>query len=84
MRRQLFFAITLIGTAALLGTILFNTIFLSTKAVAATALQCEDKASNCLGRCADRTGGAGDRDGHQSKCLVSCDRQLNRCNIRTR
>jgi len=74
MTRQLFFAITLIGSAVLLNS----------AAEAATALQCEDKASNCLGRCADKTGGAGDRRGHQSKCLVSCDRQLNRCVIRAR
>ena len=74
MTRQLIFAITLISTAVLLNS----------AAQAATAMQCEDKASNCLGRCTDRTGGAGDRNGHQSKCLVSCDRQLNRCMIRVR
>jgi hypothetical protein len=74
MRRQFLFAITLIGAAGLLGT----------AAGAATALQCEDRASNCLGSCADSTGGAGDRDGHQSKCLVACDRRLNKCIIRTR
>jgi hypothetical protein len=74
MTRQLFFAITLIGTAVLLNS----------AAEAATALQCEDKAANCLGRCADRTGGAGDWRGHQSKCLLSCDRPLTRCIIRAR
>jgi hypothetical protein len=74
MTRQLFFATTLIGTAVLLNS----------AAEAATAVQCEDKAANCLGRCADRTGGAGDLGGHQSKCLLSCDRQLTRCIIRAR
>jgi hypothetical protein len=74
MTRQHFFALTFIGT----------TVLLNTAAGAATALQCEDKASNCLGTCADWTGGAGDRDGRQSKCLLSCDRQLNKCIIRAR
>jgi hypothetical protein len=74
MTRQLFFATTLIGSAVLLNS----------AAEAATAVQCEDKAANCLGRCADRTGGAGDLGGHQSKCLLSCDRQLTRCIIRAR
>ena len=73
MTRQLFFAITLIGTA-----VLFNLA-----AEAATAVQCEDKAANCLGRCADRTAGAGDWGGHRSQCLP-CDRRLNRCIIRAR
>ena len=74
MTRQLFFAITLIGTAVLLNS----------AAEAATAVQCEDRTTNCLGRCSDRTGGAGDLGGHRSKCLVSCDRQLTRCIIRAR
>jgi hypothetical protein len=73
MTRQLFFAITLIGTAVLLNS----------AAEAATALQCEDKAANCLGRCADRAAGAGDWGGQRSKCLP-CDRRLNRCIIRAR
>ena len=74
MTRQLLFATTLIGTAVLLNS----------AAEAATAVRCEDKTANCLGRCADRTGGAGDLAGHQSKCLLSCDRQLTRCIIRAR
>jgi hypothetical protein len=69
MTRQLFFAITLVGTAA----------FLNWGVEAATGLQCEDRAANCLGRCADRTAGAGDLGGHQSKCLLICDRQVTRC-----
>ena len=48
MTRQLLFAITLIGTATLL----------SATAEAVTALQCEDRNTNCMGGCADRTGGA--------------------------
>jgi hypothetical protein len=75
MTRQLFFAITLIGTGALL---------LNSAANAVTALQCEDRTANCIGRCADRTGGAGDWGGHQNKCLPNCIRQLTRCTIRAR
>jgi len=69
-----FFAITLISTGALLNS----------PAEAATTQQCEDKAANCVGRCADMTGGAGDWGGHQNKCLPYCDRRLIRCIIRTR
>jgi hypothetical protein len=72
MTRQLFFAITLIGTAVLLNS----------AAEAVTLARCEDRAANCIGRCADRTGGAGDWGGHQSKCLPSCNRQLIRCMVR--
>jgi hypothetical protein len=74
MTRHLFFAITLMGTGVLLNS----------PADAATALQCEDRIANCIGRCADRTGGAGDWGGHQNKCLPHCDRQLTRCTLRTR
>jgi hypothetical protein len=74
MTRYLFFAITFIGTGVLLNS----------PAKAATALQCEDKAANCRGGCADRAGGAGDWGGHQNKCLPYCDRQLSRCLIRAR
>ena len=73
MTRQLFFTITLIGTAVLLNS----------AAEAVTAQQCEDKAANCLGSCADRAAGAGDWRGQRSKCLP-CDRRLNRCIIRAR
>jgi hypothetical protein len=69
MTGQLFFAITLIGTAVLLNS----------AAEAATGLQCEDRAANCLGTCADRTAGAGDLGGRQSKCLLTCDRRVTRC-----
>jgi hypothetical protein len=74
MTRQLFLAITLIGTATLLNA----------AAEAVTAVQCEDRTTNCLGRCADRTGGAGDRGGHENKCLLTCDRQVTKCMIRAR
>ena len=40
--------------------------------------RCEDQAANCLGRCVDRAGGAGDWGGHQSKCL-RCDWRLIKC-----
>ena len=69
MTRHLFFAITVIGTGVLLNL----------PAEAATPLQCEERAANCLGRCRDMTGGAGDWKGHQNKCLPSCVRQAMRC-----
>jgi hypothetical protein len=74
MTRHLLFAITLIGTGVLL----------SSAAKAVTAMECEERAANCIGRCADRTGGAGDWGGHQNKCLPNCVRRLDRCTIRSR
>ena len=71
MTRHLFLAITLIATGMLLQS-----------PAAASALQCEDRAANCVGRCANRTGGAGDWGGHQNKCMVQCDRRLDMCFIR--
>ena len=71
MTRHLFFAITLIGTG-----VLFNS------AAEADSFRCEDRAANCVGRCASFTGGAGDVGGHQNKCMVSCDRQVTTCLIR--
>jgi hypothetical protein len=75
MTRHFFFAIALIGTGVLLNS-----------PAAAAEMQCEDSAANCVGRCADRTGGAGDWGGHQNKCLPHCDRRLIRCmrNVATR
>jgi hypothetical protein len=70
MTRQLFFAITLMGTAVL-----------ASPAEAANTYRCEDQAANCVGRCANYTGGAGDYRGHQNKCMVRCDRQVTRCLI---
>ncbi len=69
MTRHLYFAITLIGTGVLLNL----------PADAATTFQCEDRAANCLGRCADFTAGAGDFRGHQNKCARHCDRQVTVC-----
>jgi hypothetical protein len=71
MTRHLFLAITLIGTGVLLNS-----------PAAAIPRQCDDRFANCFGRCADRTGGAGDWAGHQNKCLLSCDRRLTSCMIR--
>jgi hypothetical protein len=67
MARHLFFAITLIGTGVLLNS----------PAEAVTAARCEDQAANCVGRCANPTGGA-----NQNKCMRSCDRLVTRCLIR--
>ena len=55
MTRHLFFAITLIGTGVLLNS----------PAEATTDYQCEDRAANCVGRCANRGGGVND-----NKCMV--------------
>lgn len=74
MTRHLFLAIALIGTGMLLNA----------QAEAMTASRCEDRAANCVGRCADYTGGAGDLGGHQNKCMRRCDQQVTRCLIRTR
>lgn len=67
MARQLFFAITLIGTGVLLNS----------PAGAVTAVRCEDQASNCVGRCANPTGGA-----NQNKCMSHCDQRVTKCLIR--
>jgi hypothetical protein len=47
MARHLFFAITLIGTGALINS----------PAEAVTAARCEDRTANCVGGCANPTGG---------------------------
>ena len=65
MTRHLFFAITLIGTGVLLNS----------PAEAVTAARCEDQAANCVGGCANPSGGTG-----QNKCV--CDRQVTKCLIR--
>ena len=69
MTRHLFFAIAVIGTGVLLNS----------PSEAATPLQCEERNANCLGRCTDTTGGAGDRRGHQNVCVSHCVRRLMRC-----
>jgi len=74
MTRHLFFAITLIGTGMLLNA----------QAQAVSALRCEDRAANCVGSCANVTGGAGDLRGHQNKCMLTCDQRVIKCLIRTR
>ena len=71
MTRHLFLAISLIGTG-----VLFNS------AAEANGLQCEDRAANCVGRCANFTAGGGDFRGHQNKCMVSSERQVTACLIR--
>jgi hypothetical protein len=67
MARHLFFAITLIGTGVLLNT----------PAEAVTAAQCQDQTANCIGRCANPSGGA-----NRSPCMSYCDRQVTSCMIR--
>ena len=74
MTRQLFFAITLIGAGMLLNA----------QAQAVSPLRCEDRAANCIGGCANVTGGAGDLRGHQNKCMLKCDHQVIKCLVRTR
>ena len=70
MTRHIAFAIALIGIGA---------SFNSPATAAMDALRCEDQAANCVGRCADFTGGAGDLRGHQNKCMRRCDRQVTAC-----
>lgn len=72
MTWRLFVAITFMGTGVLVNS----------QADARTAFQCEDRAANCVGRCANFTGGGGDFRGHQNKCMASCDRQVTWCLIR--
>lgn len=72
MTRHIFYAITLIGTG----------MFLASSAEAVTAARCEDRGANCIGTCANYTGGAGDFRGHQNTCVRACDRQTSRCLIR--
>jgi len=72
MTRQFIYAIILIGTG----------VFLASSAEAVTAARCEDRSANCIGTCANFTGGAGDFRGHQNKCMSSCDRQTTKCLIR--
>ena len=67
MVRQLFLAITLIGTGALIGS----------PAEAVTAARCEDRAANCVGGCANPAGGW-----YQNKCMRYCGRQVTSCLIR--
>lgn len=72
MTRRLSMAIALVGTGMLFHPAIAT----------ASTQQCEDRHVNCLGRCSDWTGGAGDRGGYQNKCLLYCDRRLTRCFIR--
>ena len=67
MTPRLFFATTLIGTGMLLCS----------PAGATTDYQCEDRAANCVGRCANPGGGA-----NQNKCMWYCDRRVTSCLIR--
>jgi hypothetical protein len=68
MARQLFFAITLVGIG----------VFLNSPAKAVLdAARCEDRAANCVGRCANPGGGT-----NNNKCMSYCDRQVTRCLIR--
>jgi len=72
MKRHLFLALALAGTAALF----------SAPAEAISPLRCEDRAANCIGGCANYTGGAGDFRGRQNKCMATCDRRVISCLVR--
>jgi hypothetical protein len=67
MTRHLFLAITLL--LGVVGVVLNS----PAKAGMAAAL-CENKAANCVGRCANPGGGTND-----NKCMAYCDRQVTRC-----
>lgn len=67
MARQIFFAITVICIG-----------LLNPPAKAAPdAAQCENRAANCVGRCANPGGGTND-----NKCMSRCDRGVTSCLIR--
>jgi hypothetical protein len=68
MTRHLFFAITLTCTGVLVS--------LPVEAGPAGA-RCEDRAANCVGRCANPSGGA-----NQNKCMRYCNQQVTSCLIR--
>jgi hypothetical protein len=68
MARHLFSAITLIGIGVLLNS--------PTKAL--DAFQCADRSANCVGRCANPSGGAW----YHNRCMSHCDRQSMICLIR--
>jgi hypothetical protein len=72
MTRHLFLAIALISTGVLLNA-----------SAEATTLRCENRAANCVGRCANYTGGAGDLRAQQNRCMLTCDRQVTACLVRT-
>jgi hypothetical protein len=66
MARQLFFAITLIGSGML---------FHLPAEAAMDAARCEDQFSNCVGRCHNPGGGT-----FYNKCMNHCsNRQITRC-----
>jgi hypothetical protein len=68
MARHLFFAITLMGMAALLY---------SPAQAAIDAPRCENNAANCVGRCANPGAGT-----NNNKCMLFCDQRVTRCLIR--
>jgi hypothetical protein len=69
MVRHLFFAISLIGIGVLLNSL--------AEAAVTNGARCEDQAANCVGRCANPSGGA-----NNNKCMWYCDRHVTRCLIR--
>jgi hypothetical protein len=62
MARYLFFGIILIGTGVL------------SPAGAMTGAWCQNRAANCVGRCANPGGGT-----YQNKCMSYCTRQSISC-----
>ena len=72
MTRHLFLAFVLVSTGVLLSA-----------SAEATTLRCENRAANCVGGCANFTGGAGDFRGQQNKCMLTCNRQVTACLVRS-
>ena len=69
MARHLFFAVTLIG---------FVGVLLNSPAEAGMeSALCENKAANCVGRCANPGGGTND-----NKCMSRCDKRVIKCLVR--
>jgi hypothetical protein len=68
MARNRFFAIALMGIGALLNS--------PAQAVTDPA-RCEDRAANCIGRCANPDSGT-----NNNKCMQYCDRHVISCLVR--
>jgi hypothetical protein len=65
MARYLFLAITLIGIGVVAN---------SPAEAVMDAARCQDRAANCVGRCANPAGGA-----NNNRCMWYCDRRVTSC-----
>jgi hypothetical protein len=65
MARYLFLAITFIGIGVVAN---------SPAEAVMDAARCQDRAANCVGRCANPAGGA-----NNNRCMWYCDRRVTSC-----